>query len=353
MGLRVNCAAPSVVPPIVILLALFAFAPAVAAPPTAEDVAIDAAIDRGLKFLASAQRPSHAWTIDSFGESTAATSLAVMSFLAAGYLPGEPPHGERLERGIAWVIRHQEPGRMIVHQRTHGPFYSHGISTLMLAEVVGMLDAQRAVQCRQALEKGVGLILDAQNVAKSERHAGGWRYQPHSRDSDLSVSGWQLLALRAAKNVGCDVPAENIDRAIAYVKMCADAESGGFAYQPGGGTTPTRTGTGILALEICGDHHSAEALRGAEYLQAKPLAKSQPYFYYGAYYCTVGMFKVGGEHWEAMKAQIYPLLLASQTEDGSWLAEHGGERAAGKVYCTCMALLALAVEYRYLPIYQN
>lgn len=326
----------------------------IAAAPTEREKRVDAAIVRALEFLAREQRDSHAWVADSIGESTAATSLSIMAFLAAGHVPGEGQYGERINNGITWVLDHQEPNGMIVHKRSHGPFYSHGISTLMLAEVVGMLDNEAdAARCRKSLERGVRLILDAQNVPKSARHTGGWRYLPSSPDSDLSVTGWQLLALRAARNVGCDVPADAIDRAVAFVKRCNDEASGGFCYQPGGGPTPTRTGTGILALEICGEHHTPEALRGSEFLQDNELRIEDPYFYYGAYYCHVGLFQIGGDHWDKWRDDFTDKLLEYQQPDGSWLANLGSERSAGKVYCTTMAVLALAVEYQYLPIYQR
>ena len=191
-----------------------------------------------MQYLSEQQLDNGAWKIDAFGESTASTSLAVMAFMAAGHVPGEGPYGNQLEKGIRWVVDHQEQNGLLVHRRSHGPLYSHGISTLMVAEVVGMTSGKMAKDCRRALEKAIKLIIDAQNVSKPERHAGGWRYQPTSKDSDLSVSAWQLLALRAAKNVGCDVPAENIDRAVAYIKLCRDQSQRGFAYQPGGGSTP-------------------------------------------------------------------------------------------------------------------
>ncbi|MEX2027183.1 MAG: prenyltransferase/squalene oxidase repeat-containing protein [Pirellulaceae bacterium] len=324
-----------------------------AAPPTAEEKRVDEAIAAGLRFLAQEQQPSGGWRVDAFGESTAAASLSVMAFMAAGHVPGEGPYARVLERGIEYVIDHQAPNGMLIHRTSHGPFYSHGISTLMLAEAVGMVDERLAPRCRAALEKGIRLILDAQNIPKPDRHAGGWRYQPTSRDSDLSVTGWQLLALRAAKNVGCDVPAESIDRAVQFVKDCFNRESQGFSYQPGGSPTPTRTGTGILALEICGDHHSDEALQGADSLLRRPLRFGDDYFYYGAYYCSIGMFKMGGEYWEETKSHLTAILMANQAVDGSWSAGPGSERSVGKVYCTSMAILALAVEYQYLPIYQR
>ena len=344
--------------PITIVVA-FAFAHAIACrhlqaePLSVEQKKIDTAVVKSLGFLAKEQLPSGAWKVDTFGESTASTSLAVMSFLAAGHVPGEGPYGRQLERGIRWVVQHQKPNGMIVHKKSHGPFYSHGISTLMLAEAVGMLKEPLAGECRKALQNGIRLILQAQNVPKPETHAGGWRYQPSSRDSDLSVSGWQLLALRAAKNVGCDVPAENIDQAVAYIKKCSVGEKGGFAYQPGARATPTRTGTGILALEICGKHHSPEALRGADLLLKTPLQYTDHYFFYGVYYCSVGMFQMGGKHWTETRQHLATILLENQADDGSWSAKHGSERSAGAVYCTTMAVLALAVEYQFLPIYQR
>lgn len=327
--------------------------PAEAAPQTPQQKQVDQAVVRALKFLAEQQQADGSWQVDQYGESTAATSLAIMAFLAAGHVPGEGPYGDQLTRGIRWVIEHQQPDGMIVHKRSHGPMYSHGISTLMLAEVTGMLDEPLADDCRKVLQRGVRLILEAQNIPKSEPHAGGWRYQPDSRDSDLSVTGWQLLALRAAKNVGCDVPAEHIDRAVEYVKRCTPGNHVGFSYQPGGSTSPTRSGTGILALEVCGAHQTPEALRAADYLLERPLQAGDQYFYYGVYYCTVGLFKVGGKYWDESKAHLATTLLTEQAADGSWLAHSGSERSAGKVYCTSMAVLALAVEYRYLPIYQR
>lgn len=318
---------------------------------------VDAALARALEFLAREQRPSGAWQTAAYGESTAATSLALMAFMAAGFVPAEGPYAQNMARGIRWVLDHQLPNGLLVHRSAHGPMYDHGISTLMLAEIVGMIEAPLADDVRKVLESAVRLILKAQNVAKDARSAGGWRYQPSSNDSDLSVTGWQLLALRAAKNDGCDVPADHIDRAVEYVKRCAvrDAggQSGGFAYQPSDGTSATRTGTGITCLEVCGAHHAAESVGGAEYLLQRPLHLEEQFFYYGAYYCSVGMFKMGGKYWDETKATLSRLLLTEQQFDGRWSARSNSERPAGDIYATSLAVLALAVEYQYLPIYQR
>lgn len=321
--------------------------------PDAQKVKVDESIQRAVQFLSKSQQPSGAWSFNSYGESTAATSLAIMAFMAAGYVPEEGPYGDQINRGIDWVLAHQADNGLVVHHKSHGPMYSHGISTLMLAEVAGMLTGEREKKCREVLQRAVKLIVSAQNVPKDKRNAGGWRYNQTSKDSDLSVTGWQLLALRAAKNIGCDISADQIDKAVAYVRHCRGRNNVGFAYQPGGAPSATRTGTGILALEICGQHHTKDALEAGDYLIQRPLHPDEFYYFYGAYYCSVGMFQMGGEYWTKTRDAIVPQLLEMQKHDGSWLATKGSEKEAGKVYATSLAVLALAVEYQYLPIYQR
>ena len=151
------------------------------------------------------------------------------------------------------------------------------------------------------------------------------------------------------------MPSQAIDRAADYIARCAMAtgDGGGFAYQPGQSANNPRTGTGILALILCGAHQRPEVAAGAEYLAQHPPRWSNEYFFYEAYYCAQASFQVG----EATFATYYPklvaILLEHQDPDGSWLSGDSNDRSGGRNYCTAMAVLALAVEYRYLPIYQR
>ena len=278
-----------------------------------------------------------------------------MAFLAAGHVPGEPgPYRESIDRGIRYVLDHQHANGVIASNSSNGPMYCHGISTLMLAEIIGMTDdPEVAAQARDALTRAVKLILSAQNRPKGQNQAGGWRYQPTSDDSDISVTGWQLMALRAAKSAGCEVPSENIDRAIAYLKQCAVPREGGFAYQPGGSPNNPRTGTGILALEICGEHLTKEAVAGAEYLLKHQPKWSSTSFFYEVYYGSLAMFQMGDMYFLSHYPKLVAILLAHQGKDGSWLSDDAHDRTGGRNYCTAMAVLGLTVQYRYLPIYQR
>ena len=95
---------------------------------------IDASVEQAVRWLAASQLPSGAWSSENYGESTAATSLAIMSFMAAGHVPNEGPYGRNIAKGVAWVLNEQQASGLLVGKnRSHGPMYSHGIATLMLA----------------------------------------------------------------------------------------------------------------------------------------------------------------------------------------------------------------------------
>lgn len=140
-----------------------------------DDQVVDKAVVNALRFLARLQNANGSWSVDVTGESTAATSLSVMAFLAAGHVPGEGPYGLAIDRGVNYVIDHQEPNGIIVDKRGHGPMYDHGISTLMLAEVAGMTSKENAHRARKVLERAVKLILTAQkrSVNPNANQAGG------------------------------------------------------------------------------------------------------------------------------------------------------------------------------------
>ena len=108
------------------------------------NLAADRAIRRALEHLKSTQKGSGAWD-GGFGEATSITSLSVMAYLASGHVPGEPgPYRDTVERGVRYVLDHQHADGLLVSNNRGGPMYCHGISTLMLAEVAGMVPDPRA-----------------------------------------------------------------------------------------------------------------------------------------------------------------------------------------------------------------
>jgi len=331
--------------------------------------AFEAAVDRALARLAQNQNPDGSWNSGGFGgnRDPAISALCVMAYLSAGHVPGEGPYGDRILKGVRYVCSQQQTNGVFAGQMFgNSVMYSHGICTLMVAEVVGLLpDRKEAAQLRQRLVAAVQLIRAAQCRRPGEA---GWRYSIQPVDSDMSVTAWQIMALRAAKNVGCDVPADVIDRAVEYVKNCRDPRTGGYRYTRYGNTTVACSGASILSLELTATreyHGSEESLNAAQFITNQLAAQGgargrggfQMHFFYGVYYTSQAMFQIGGKYWTWYRDYLHWLLLSpeahQQQASGDWHGVSPDDTMAGVNYSTAMAVLALTVEYRFLPIYQR
>ncbi len=316
------------------------------------DPAVDRAIDSGLAYLASVQQPDGSFP-ERFGKGGAISALAGMAFLAKGYTPGADRYGTCINRSVDYILSLAAgDGFLGTREDGNGRMYAHSICTLFLSEISGMVDRRRQKQIDSVLPRSVKILLDAQNVPKSERDQGGWRYQRNSRDSDMSCSGWALMALRSCRLNGGRVPASAIDMAVDYVKRHHEEKDGSFVYQKGGSSHAlTLTGAGILCLELCGKHNDPASLRAARYLMENHTRlRSSGNRFYGIYYTAQGLFQIGGEHWRVFSDWMYRTWIPLQEADGSW---SGQGHESSRPYATSLAVLAFAVPYRQLPIYQR
>jgi hypothetical protein len=90
---------------------------------------------------------------------------------------------------------------------------------------------------------------------------------------------------------------------------------------------------------------------------ANPIGSSRSpsaeHYYYSVYYCSQAANQLGGAYYDAIYQPIVQSLLQRQSKDGSWSSASSNELQGGDNYATSMALLALEVPYRYLPLYQR
>jgi hypothetical protein len=251
------------------------------------------AVARALAYCKTQQKPDGSFTSGPGAGDSAVPSLVVMAYLAHGDVPGQGPYGDVINKAIDYVLDSQRPDGILSHNPPGNVMYEHAVSTVMLSEVYGMVDDTRRAKIDTALSKSVAVILAAQKVPKSPVFQGGWRYQPGSADSDLSVTGWQLMALRGAAECGAAVPPAAISAGVDYDRRSA-VPTGGFSYQPGGGPDQACTGTGIVAMELLGQHNSPQAIAGGNWLLANP--PSQPniaFYFYAIYYCAQAANQLG------------------------------------------------------------
>jgi hypothetical protein len=266
---------------------------------------VKACVDKAVAWLLKQQQPAGHFSEQKSSQqprpgdipshSAAMTSLALMGLASVGHLPGNrTPESEAANRGLKFITDHVEPDENgYLGRSDRSRMYGHGIMTLMLVEMLGMSpDEATDRKVRDLAEKGIRLILRAQQTPKSEANRGGWRYEPSSSDSDISVSVWQLMALRAAKNSGIEVPREAIDNAVAYIKRSyrAERDSNGqlkqleaaFSYEPyGGRQTFSTTSAGLLSLQVAGQYEAPEVLGSSNWLLKFPPEVNEPWFFYG------------------------------------------------------------------------
>jgi prenyltransferase beta subunit len=311
-------------------------------------VRVEAAVDRGLEYLAGQQEPDGSFPTGVSGKpNTGVTALCLLAFMGRGHAPGRGPYRETVGRTIEFLLDSRQDNGLIVRPggNSHGPMYEHALATLGLIEASGWLVEP---EIRQACQQAIDLIVHAQNKE------GGWRYQPQPNDADLSVTVMQVVALRAAQNARLDVPTETLDRAVEYVKRCARPE-GGFAYQPGQGVKHAQSAAGALCLQLLGQHDAPEVAKALASLQQRKYEHGMDsYFHYMNYYAMQAHFQAGEEQWAAWHPRVRTLLLETQNPDGSWPGWHEDNiNGRSKCYSTAMAAMALEVYMHYLPAYQR
>jgi hypothetical protein len=335
-----------------------------------------AAVGRGLQWLADHQNEEGSWTAkigyklnnDYNFTSTehghvGVTALACMAFLAGGNLPGRGPYGDNVERGLNFVLDSVQEDGYITRHRTR--MYSHAFATLFLAEIYGTTHRE---DVRRKLQRAVDYIVKSQNLE------GGWRYEPYAPESDMSIVVCQVLALRAARNIGIRVPKATVDRAARYVVDSAvsgrtanpgrrfgrNLEQGTFSYQRDDYSRSSfaLTSAGVTALHGLGIYSDKAIEKGIEFLiRTMPRfnadrgvqGRGHYFFWYGHYYGVQAMYTVGSPYWEPYFEEIRDLLLKMQNKDGSWPNRTG----PGPAFGTAMGVLILEIPYRFLPIFQR
>jgi hypothetical protein len=200
---------------------------------------------------------------------------------------------------------------------------------------------------RQRLEQIVNVIITAQSPA------GGWRYKPDARDSDISVTVLQVAALRAAKNAGLSVPQDTINHAVDFITSCYNEDAGAFAYQPNGPPGFARTAAAIYSLQVCGRYDDPHILKGSEYIFAHS-EDTEQWWPYGCYYAAPAEYMIGGDSWRRWYGQMKTRLMATVIKEANisyW--DEKRSKQLGPLYDTAVFVTILAMPYHYIPLYQR
>ncbi|MBA3684647.1 MAG: terpene cyclase/mutase family protein [Planctomycetes bacterium] len=313
----------------------------------------DEAVEKGLAALVKLQ------TADGgIGDGSGITALSGMALLSGGHTPTRGRYREASAKALKYVLaaRDKHTGYLGAGM---GNMYAHGFATLYLAECYGMAPDP---ELRKGLEAAVDLIQRCQN---SE---GGWRYAPAPLDADISVTICQVMAIRAANNVGVGGGPDGLrnqqimEKAVSYVRRCANAD-GSFNYTAGsGGGWGTngpegipRCAAGTMCLIGAGIHETTDPVLGPSlrFLQKHVEAHAKgrgDWYWYGQYYSAQALFhSPDPTDWDRYWAVAAKAIIALQSEEGVW----NQPDSYGPAYGTAMALIILQIPNNYLPIFQR
>ena len=302
-----------------------------------EGAAISAEIEtmyvRGLQYLVRSQSSNGSWEGASQGPQGIA-ALAMLAMLAHGDDPNDGPCAGAIRRALDFLIRSQNARTGYI-----GPsMYNHGFATLALAESYGAVDDPRI---GPALQRAVDLILSSQQ----RNRYGAWRYSPDADDADTTVSGAQFVALIAARNAGLSVPDDALQRALLFYRYCQSAD-GGIGYTgPDSGNGP-RTAIGVLCHALARKKDSPVYRGALRFLETS--MEGDGYTFYFLYYNAQALFQSDMRVWQRWNQGNARWLRETQAADGSW-----SDETAGTTFGTSTALLSLALNYRFLPIYER
>lgn len=338
----------------------------------------EAALDRGLVWLAKNQGPEGNWGCNDLG----LVSMGALAFMSAGHAPGRGKYGKELEKALEFVVSRAKPSGLLNISDAQRDMYNHGLATFVLGQAHGMQTTK---------DRKMNRVLDGalKLIANTQCEDGGWDYQARRQANghDLSLAVMQAKALRSAVDSGLEVPPEVIDLAIKSVREhyspvgnrnLPESElmklPGQFTYgKGGGGGTIAMAAAGVVCMQEFGQYDDWRIGKNMEVITAAireiPRPKNRdgqmPFDAYTLYYVGQALYQVNGEYWQQSYPKMRDHLVDSQVIDannsqtnGVWrnIGARGGGQVGGRdgeLYATSVACFILAIPNRYLPILQE
>ena len=302
------------------------------------------------------------------------TGLCMLAFTGAGHSDHEGAFKGTVKRARQYLLSRQrvdDGGFGLEGDDYRVTMYAHALATLAITDLY-LLTGDEAL--RTPMRRALEYLLSMQG------EGGGWDYdqrypskakdfEPSTRD-DLSISGWAILALTAAREANFDIPRENLDRLSAFLKACT--RNDGSAVYADEGTRRGDKGMAMLAVSnvtrrLLGE--PGDSFTQTE--QLKRISKLPPnwgsagnldgsnmyYWYYGSISMLLSKDGEGGEdRWRQWNIALKRTLLENQETSGARRGSfdpvgHWAKNSGGRVYSTAICVLNLEIYYRYEPDY--
>ncbi|MEL6897304.1 MAG: prenyltransferase/squalene oxidase repeat-containing protein [Planctomycetota bacterium] len=310
----------------------------------------DAAIRKGLDWLARNQSSRGQWNTQVYP--TAMASLAGAALICSGSTTTQGPYAKNIARATDFLISKSRNNGLIGDPRTDSRYtYGHGFAMLFLSQVLGEEGlADRRKELVDVLTRAVKFSGNAQTPA------GGWGYVS-ARDGNNFDEGsttiTQVQGLRGCRNAGIPVSTDVIDRAKDYIYSCKNSD-GGISYSSKqiGTSRPAITAAALAALYNAGEYQSDQTDEMWKYSKEQlhridDGARSFGHWHYTYLYYSQVVYRQGDELWLPFRQKIYNRITDQQRGEGYW------EGQVHPVYVTACNLIMMQLDRGYLPIFQR
>jgi len=370
----------------------------------------ESAVEKALEWLAARQGDDGSWSVaggrkagrtelrdaqtgavtvrTDFGPNPhdlAASGLATLAFLGAGYDGRQGKHRETVAKAVDFLLAEQKPTGCWAKVPETQDMHVQGIATLALVEAyLAAPQAEGAEKLKAAAGRGVQFIVDAQYPYS------GWGYSPYAvrakpedppRTVDRVRSGgyveqsvviWNGMALKAARTAGIAVDGRAFSGMTRWLDDGQGAD-GNYAYSGSlvgdrivvrdKRSSPCMAAAALMMRLWTGkrpDENSSKRTAAivldllernkavAEEPRGRTPAKTGPDLYF-LHHGSIALFQMGGDRWVRWNRIMKPMVLKSQAADGSWAPS---TYANGPVLATALGALTLESYYRYSPLYR-
>jgi hypothetical protein len=319
---------------------------------------LESSIGRGVEFLIKSQNPTGSWgsahktkglniyaPVPGAHEAfrAAVTAMCIEALIETG-----ATNTLALAKGEAWLLANLPNVRRPDQTALYNVWtHAYGIAALVQMYRRSAADPARQQQIKELIAGQIKFLERFESVN------GGWGYydfkvgaQQPATSSPSFVTATGLVALHEAKQIGCEVPAKLVQRAIASIQRQRKPDntylySEDFRFRtmtpisrPGGSLG--RSQVCNLALRLWGDKTiTPEVL--VEWLDRLVVrnewlsfGRKRPvpheswfhvagyFYYYGHYYAALCADQLDAERGRAAKDKLAAIIIPLQETDGSW-----------------------------------
>ncbi len=327
--------------------------------------ATETAVRKGLAWLARNQRHNGSWSLAgpytsgvlaNMDDEVSATAMALLAFQGDGNTPEDGKYKLNVAKGWNWLLKQQDADGCFFHNGgLNHRFYTHGQCGIAICELYGMTKDSKY---REPAQRAIDYCVRTQSPL------GGWRYEPNSETSDVSVTGWVVMALQSAKMAGLKVPYETLHHVERYLNSVAQYDGSRYPYQLGGPVLASMTAEALLMREYLGwKRDDPRLVSGMEWLTSREnlvdYNNNRNVYYW--YYATQAAHHIEGDYWKrwngVMRQEVPAHQVPRGKEGGSWDPNRPTEdqwgNHGGRLYVTCLSIYMLEVYYRHLPLYSS